>query len=102
MTDDLTFLKSSGLDKEEVVFLSCIDLRKRLMETSLTLKEVQRVKSIRKRERSKAIDKRENQALENKIISLSNEKRELIDEQTQLKKEVELYIIKMFLNSTGQ
>ena len=102
MSQDLTFLRSSGLSKDEVVFLSCIDLKKRLMETDLTLREVQRVKKIRKRERSKALDERENHELEGKLISLSNEKNELINEQRQLRKEVELYKIKIFLNSTGQ
>ena len=99
MTDDAKFIKSFGLTKEEVVFLSHTGLKKRLLESNLTMKEAQRVKRIRKRDRSKAICEKENQEMAAKISSLVIEKHQLICEQTQLEKEIEMYKIKMFLNT---
>ncbi|KAI6649220.1 hypothetical protein LOD99_11587 [Oopsacas minuta] len=99
MDNDLKFLVSFGITLDEIVFLSCIDLRKRLMETNLTLKEVQRIKKIRKRERSKALEERELQELEDSIVSLSDIKDKLSEQKSQLHREVELYKIRTFLAS---
>ena len=99
MSNDWQFILNSGLTKEDVVFLSIIDLRRRLMETNLTMKEVRRVMKIRKRERTRALDEREEKEIGEKILSLSNLKQELLEEQSKLQKEVEMYRIKVFLNS---
>ena len=69
------------------------------METNLTMKEVRRVTKIRKRERTRALDEREEKEIGEKILSLSNLKQELLEEQSKLQKEVEMYRIKVFLNS---
>ena len=87
MSDDWQFILNSGLTKEDVVFLSIIDLRRRLMETNLTMKEVRRVTKIRKRERTRALDEREEKETGEKIL------------QSKLQKEVEMYRIMEFLNS---
>eukprot|EP00800_Vazella_pourtalesii_P003793 TRINITY_DN13959_c0_g1_i1.p1 TRINITY_DN13959_c0_g1~~TRINITY_DN13959_c0_g1_i1.p1 ORF type:complete len:104 (+),score=33.14 TRINITY_DN13959_c0_g1_i1:129-440(+) len=99
MSDDWQFISKSGLTKEDVVFLSIIELRRRLMETSLTMKDVRRVMKIRKRERTRALEEREEQEIGEKILSLSNLKQELLEEQSKLKREVEMYQIMEFLNS---
>lgn len=101
MSDDWQFISKSGLTKEDVVFLSIIELRRRLMETSLTMKDVRRVMKIRKRERTRALEEREEQEIGEKILSLSNLKQELLEEQSKLKREVEMYQIMEFLNSTS-
>ena len=99
MSDDWKFIINSGLTKEDVFFLSIIDLRRKLMETNLTMKDVRRVMKIRKRERTRALDEREELETEKKITSLSNLKQELIEEQSKLQREVEMYRIMEFLNS---
>ena len=99
MSDDWKFIINSGLTKEDVLFLSIIELRRKLMETNLTMKDVRRVMKIRKRERTRALDEREELMTEEKITSLSNLKQELIEEQSKLQREVEMYRIMEFLNS---
>ena len=69
------------------------------METSLTLKEVERVKKIRKRERSKALDNREVEELRSQISNLQDIKNDLVTEKLSLNRECELYRIRMFLDS---
>ena len=64
-----------------------------------TMKDVRRVMKIRKRERTRALDEREELETEEKITSLSNLKQELIEEQSKLQREVEIYRIMEFLNS---
>ena len=54
---------------------------------------------IRKRERTRALNEREELETEEKITSLSNLKQELIEEQSKLQSEVEMYGIMDFLNS---
>ena len=63
------------------------------------MKDVRRVMKIRKRERTRALDEREELETEKKITSLSNLKQELIEEQSKLQREVEMYRIMEFLNS---
>ena len=63
------------------------------------MKDVRRVMKIRKRERTRALDEREELETEEKITSLSNLKQELIEEQSKLQREVEMYRIMKFLNS---
>ena len=87
------------LTKEDVFFLSIIKLRRKLMETNLTMKDVRRVMKIRKRERTRALDEREELETEEKITSLSNLKQELMEEQSKLQREVEMYRNMEFLNS---
>ena len=70
MSDDWKFIINSGLTKEDVLFLSIIELRRKLMETNLTMKDVRRVMKIRKRERTRALDEREELMTEEKITSL--------------------------------
>ena len=70
MSDDWKFIINSGLTKEDVLFLSIIELRGKLMETNLTMKDVRRVMKIRKRERTRALDEREELMTEEKITSL--------------------------------
>ena len=99
MSDDMKFIINSGLTKEDVLFLSIIELRRKLMETNLTMKDVRRVMKIRRRERTRALDEREELETEEKITSLSNLKQELMEEQSKLQREVEMYRIMEFLNS---
>ena len=95
----MKFIINSGLTKEDVLFLSIIELRGKLMETNLTMKDVRRVMKIRKRDRTRALGEREELETEEKITSLSNLKQELIEEQSKLQREVEMYRIMEFLNS---
>ena len=69
------------------------------IETNLTMKDVRRVMKIRKRERTRALDEKEELETEKKITSLSNLKQELIEEQSKLQREVEMYRNMEFLNS---
>ena len=63
------------------------------------MKDVRRVMKIRKRERTRALDEKEELETEKKITSLSNLKQELMEEQSKLQREVEMYRIMEFLNS---
>ena len=99
MSDDWKFIINFGLTKEDVFFLSIIELRRKLMETNLTMKDVRRVMKIRRRERTRALDEREELETEEKITSLSNLKQEMMEEQSKLQREVEMYRIMEFLNS---
>ena len=99
ISDNMKFIINSCLTKEDVFFLSIIELRRKLMETNLTMKDVRRVMKIRRRERTRALDEREELETEEKITSLSNLKQELMEEQSKLQREVEMYRIMEFLNS---
>ena len=99
MSDNMKFIINSGLTKEDVFFLSIIELRRKLIETNLTMKDVRRVMKIGRRERTRALDEREELETEEKITYFSILKQELIEEQSKLQREVEMYQIMEFLNS---
>ena len=80
---------------DDILFLSCKNLRKRLMETNFTLKDVERIRKIRRRERSKALDKREEEGLLSQISHLQDIKNTLMAEKMALNSECEFYRFRM-------
>ena len=93
----LQLLREKHLTLENVVFLTCTELRKHLKGKVFSPEEEKQLKKLRKRGREKWLHVRECEYLGEDIRELQGTARTLKEEKLQLEEEVEKLKIKCFL-----
>ena len=93
----LRLLQRKNISFENLVFLSCTQLKKKLKNVEFSPDEEKQLKKLRKRGREKWLHVRECEDLQGEIKQLEGTASALKEEKLQLEEEVEKLKIKCFL-----
>ncbi|KAI6661026.1 hypothetical protein LOD99_13748 [Oopsacas minuta] len=96
-SSQIRLLQGKNISLENVVFLSCTQLKKKLKDTYFSPGEEKQLKKLRKRGREKWLHIRECQYLQDDIIQLEGTAKNLKEEKRILEEEIEKLKIKCFL-----
>ena len=93
----LRLLQRKSISFENLVFLSCTQLKKKLKNTEFSPDEEKQLKKLRKRGREKWLHVRECEDLQGEIRQLKGTASALKNEKLELEEEIEKLKIKCFL-----